>query len=311
MSTLLRANGKLLLTGEYFILDGTAGLAVPTRPGQTLRLERSGPDAGDVLRWIARDHYGMPWLTETFYPPEWRKGARTQVQGEDKRARVLQLLSAAEELRPGCTASLAGAAVTTDLAFDRRWGLGSSSTLVANLARLLDVDPYALLERTFGGSGYDLACAVATGPILYQRNGTTPHVTPLDWRPDWLGQTYFVYRNQKQNSRAGIRAYRRANASAAAHRAIGAHTLALLNPTLHLRSAAQILHEHEAIVAETLGLTPVQQEIFPDFPGLIKSLGAWGGDFVWALSEEPAEKVRAYFNERGYPTVIPYDGMVR
>jgi hypothetical protein len=55
---------------------------------------------------------------------------------------------------------------------------------------------------------------------------------------------------------------------------------------------------------------PVQQELFPDFPGQLKSLGAWGGDFIWAVSEEPAEKVRAYFQARGFGTVIGYEDMV-
>ena len=171
------------------------------------------------------------------------------------------------------------------------------------------VNPYALLEKTFGGSGYDLACATATGPLLYQRNGTEPKVTPLDWSPGWLDGAYFVYRNQKQNSREGIRRYRGRSVPKATHRRIGELTTALLSPTLHLRAAAQILQEHEALISEALGLPTVQEEVFNDFPGQLKSLGAWGGDFIWALSERSREEVRTYFNERGYDTVIPYNEM--
>ncbi len=298
------AHGKLLLTAEYFVLDGVPALAVPTRLGQRLRVVRS-PEPG--LRWRAFDHRGECWFTTHFPEQDW---ARTQVPGEEPRARIGQLLHAAESLRPGATTALSGLTVETFLGFDRAWGLGSSSTLVAAVARWLAVDPYALLEMTFGGSGYDLACAVAKGPILYQRNGSHPLVTPLDWHPAWLQQSWFVYRGQKQNSRDGIRAYRQAEVLPAQREAIAAATLALLSPTLHLRSGAQILAQHEAVVAATLGLEPVQSALFPDFPGQLKSLGAWGGDFIWALSEAPAEKIHAYFNDRGFSTVIAYEQMV-
>jgi mevalonate kinase len=305
--TALRANGKLLLTAEYFVLDGVPALAVPTKAGQQLKVLPAKPGAEYDLYWKAYDVDGACWFSQTFNRQEW---VQPKEQGEDTSARIRQLLHAAEALRPGCTDSIAGIEVATRLEFDRKWGLGSSSTLIATVADWLDVNPYALLEATFGGSGYDLACAVANGPILYERNGTTPTVTNLNWQPQWLQRTYFVYRNQKQNSREGIRAYREQTVSPSVKEEIGSITSALLSPTLHLRAAAQLLRQHEAIVSRTLGLPPVQEELFGDFPGQLKSLGAWGGDFIWALSEESPEKVRQYFNERGYETVIDYDDMV-
>ena len=309
MTTHFRANGKLLLTGEYFVLDGTPGLAVPTRPGQTLTVE---PRPGNDRRfsWLALDERGEQWFSAVFDRETWL-GARPQVRSEDTKARISQLLFAAEEISPGCTECLVGKNLTTELEFNRKWGLGSSSTLVANLARLLEVNPYALLEKTFGGSGYDLACALAEGPILYERNGAEPRVTTLDWRPEWINNTVFVYRNQKQNSRAGIRRYREQTVPDAARREIAELSLVLINETSHLRAAARILRRHEAIVSEVIGLPTVQEELFADFPGQLKSLGAWGGDFIWALSAESPEKTTAYFNDRGYPTVIPYNQMVR
>lgn len=233
-----------------------------------------------------------------------------QAQSEDVRARICQLLSAAETLRPGCTDLLPGKKITTRLEFDRHWGLGSSSTLVACLAQLLKVNPYALLEKTFGGSGYDLACALTPEPILYERNGTEPKITHLTWRPAWTADTVFVYRNQKQNSREGIRAYRQATFTERSRQEIQDLSIALSSPTVDLRSAAQILHQHEKVVAGIIGEDPIQDALFPDFSGQLKSLGAWGGDFFWALSEKGPEKMREYFNDRGYETVVGYEEMV-
>lgn len=314
------ARGKLLLTGEYFVLDGVPALAVPTKLGQSFQVLPAKDGAEHDLYWRAYDEEGKRWFSHAFDRSEWTLPplARPQVltelvesvQSEDPADRIRQLLAEAETLKPGCTARIRGLEVTTRLQFNRKWGLGSSSTLVAALAKWLQVDPYALLAKTFGGSGYDLACAVANGPILYERQAPMPKVTELNWQPDWLQETYFVYQNQKQNSREGIRAYRAKTVSEQKKKEIGKITTALLSPTLHLRAAAQLLGEHERIVSETLDLPTLQEQLFPDFPGQLKSLGAWGGDFLWALSEESPEKVHAYFNSKGYPTVIPYRDMV-
>ena len=40
------AHGKLLLTAEYFILDGAVGLALPTKLGQSLSIQSSESNEG-------------------------------------------------------------------------------------------------------------------------------------------------------------------------------------------------------------------------------------------------------------------------
>lgn len=299
--------GKLLLTAEYFVLDSVPALAVPTKLGQLFFVHPIRPHQEHDFYWRAFDHENERWFSHAFELTEFAKAPPTVRSVAD---RFRQIMAAGESLRPGCTQRLRGYEVHSRLQFNRNWGLGSSSTLIAAIAQMLDVNAYELLERTFGGSGYDLACATAEGPLVYTRNGITPGIEALHWSPEWLGQTYFVYRNQKQNSREGIRAYREKTVTESVRREVGELTTALLDPALHLRAAARILRDHERLVSETIGLPPVQAELFADFPGQIKSLGAWGGDFIWALSEEPAEKVRGYFNEQGYSTVLDYNEMV-
>jgi mevalonate kinase len=296
------AHGKLLLTGEYFVLDGALALAVPTRYGQSFRVE-----AGETgyLRWTVRYPGDRPTRTLRINKSQLMSAKRDEDTFRDG---FLSVLRAADHLRPGTTDRMWGKAVDCRLEFPADWGLGSSSTLLHFLAGWLEVDVHALLAKSFGGSGYDLACAAAKGPLLYRRTESSPEATSLNWQPEWLAQTYFVHLNRKQNSREGIRAYRKAAATAENIAAISALTRSLTDSTLHLRAAAQILEAHEELVSGVLGIDRVQQT-FPDFPGTLKSLGAWGGDFIWALSEEPAEKVKAYFNERGYGTFIPYHDM--
>ena len=300
-------HGKLLLSGEYLVLDGAVALAIPTKLGQRFTVTaHSSPNRYDLTWSVAGVDATQPASSHSFHARDWQAPPLT---GQSTRDRLLQLFHAAEQLRPACTHALIGKRVDCYLEFPADWGLGSSSTLISFLAEFLKVDPYALLAATFGGSGYDLACATAVGPTLYERRPSgPPRVTPLTWRPDWLQQTYFVHRNRKQNSREGIRAYRSAEVDPRTIEAVNELT-GLLQSAPHLRAAARLLERHELLVGNMLDLDPVGRTHFTDFPGTVKSLGAWGGDFVWVLSERPAAWVEQYFTERGYTTFLTFENM--
>ena len=68
-----------------------------------------------------------------------------------------------------------------------------------------------------------------------------------------------------------------------------------------------LMEEHEALLSNILNIAPVKQQLFPDYFGMVKSLGAWGGDFVLATGDD---KTIPYFKAKGYPTIIPYSKMV-
>ncbi|MCB0635777.1 MAG: hypothetical protein KDC54_04135, partial [Lewinella sp.] len=271
------------------------------------------PDRPDMLHWTSLDEQGKAWFTAQW---EWQ-GETLQLQSATDEAaaeRLVQLFQAAFAQNPSSRRRLQGTEVTTRLDFPRDWGLGSSSTLVSLLSRYLEVDPYQLLAASFGGSGYDIACATADGPLLYLRRPASP-AAPLvteryDWYPPYARALFFVYLGQKQDSREGIARYRdRGKTNQRVIEQINHLTFDLLEAEDEA-TAGEVLREHEALVGQTLGLPPVQQQRFPDFPGTVKSLGAWGGDFALALSPWPPKRTRAYFAERGCKPVIAYDQMV-
>ena len=70
---------------------------------------------------------------------------------------------------------------------------------------------------------------------------------------------------------------------------------------------ALALQQHEIEMSAVLELQTVQEVLFEDFKGIVKSLGAWGGDFVLAISKE---NPTSYFKEKGYEIVIPYSNMI-
>lgn len=300
-----RASGKLLLTGEYFVLDGAVALAVPVRFGQTLQVEE-GNEPG-ILFWNSADEDGQMWFKGSFET----KTLGILTQSDAGIAETLQsILLACRRQNPAFLTSSAGVEVFTHNDFPRAWGLGTSSTLIAALGRWAEVDPYQVLFDTLGGSGYDIACAYAEGPLLYQLKKTQPAVQPVDFQPPFAENIFFVYLGKKQNSREGILRYRqRAGALKPVIAEIDHLTERFLSATT-LNDFEQVIQEHESVVSRALDLPTVKSQFFADYQGAVKSLGAWGGDFVMATSRLPEIETRAYFRERGFETVLTWAEMM-
>jgi mevalonate kinase len=303
----LHPHGKLLLTGEYFVLDGALALAVPTKLGQPFTIQQQS-SAQPLLQWTSKTHDGSVWFEGVFELPSLRLLRSTDQATAERLGRILQAI---QHLNANFWVTPFSYLIETQLEFPRDWGLGSSSTLVAGLSKWASVDPFSVLAATFGGSGYDLACAFAPGPLLFQRLDGQPHHVHFPYDPSFKGQLYFVHLGKKQNSREGIARYR---AMAGPDRAaqiqrIDALTAAFLQAS-DLATAEAVIEKHERIVAEALQLKRAQDLYFSDYWGAIKSLGAWGGDFVLATSNRSPEDTKAYFNKSGFSVVLEYENMV-
>jgi mevalonate kinase len=299
--TQFRANGKLLLTGEYAVLDGALALALPAKQGQTLHFEPGGTQ----LHWRSYDVDGACWFeaildVPSFFIPHTSDAAA----GE----RLVQILRAAQQMNPDFAPC---GTATTRLEFSRHWGLGTSSTLIANVAAWAGVDAYRLLEQTFGGSGYDVACATAPGPILFQLRDGQPTVARAAFHPPFSEYLWLVYLGKKQDSREGIRRYRE-HAGQAGQAWVDAVSRMATDcvAATQLSDFEWLLREHERLIGEVLGLPPVQSALFPDYQGTVKSLGAWGGDFVLAAAAGSPEETRAYFQEKGLGVVLSYEELI-
>jgi mevalonate kinase len=183
--------------------------------------------------------------------------------------------------------------------------------LMANVAAWAGVDAFDLLAATWGGSGYDVACGQAGGPILYQRLHGRSQWVEIPFRPAFSEQLWFVYLGQKQDSREGIHRYRERSERITSSKLdeIGALTLAAA-AAVQLTDFEKIMTEHERTIGSLLGLEPVQQSRFSDYPGVVKSLGAWGGDFVLVTGAGTADATKAYFAKKGLDTVLGYGELI-
>ena len=211
----------------------------------------------------------------------------------------------ARELNPDFLVNPTGFIVETQLDFPKDWGLGSSSTLVNNVAKWANVNPFYIQQKVFGGSGYDIACAEKYNPITYQIIDQKPKVADVNFKPSFHKHLFFIYMNKKQNSRTSIKNH---------YNGISDELRNTLNTLTNQFVKTQKMSEfqtlmlaHESIISKLIGIPPVQQTTFSDYEGVIKSLGAWGGDFVLACGPKTS---KAYFLEKGYAICIPFFELV-
>jgi len=295
------SNGKLLLSGEYAILDGAVGLALPTKYGQSLKISKH---EDSQIKWKSIANDSSVWFETELdaYSLEIRQSSDLET------ARTLQkILRQATKLNHEFLYGSQGYSIKSVLDFDRRWGLGSSSTLINNIAQWAQIDAYQLLWNAFSGSGYDIACAQHNSPILYHLNDGQAKIEEVDFNPSFKDQLYFIYLNKKQNSREGIARYRNQNFDKPQLiKRISEITKQLLACT-SLPEFEDLLSIHEGLIGENLKLPTIKSEKFSDYSGSIKSLGAWGGDFILATGGEDAPR---YFKDKGYKTVIPFTEMI-
>ena len=296
------SHGKLLITAEYLVLDGAKALAIPTKKGQSLAIT---PSDTSTLVWESRLYDGTRWFRTEIPLP-----LTPAIRSDDPIIKKLyEILLAAQSLAPDFLSTTQGYTAISTLEFPRNWGLGSSSTLLSNIAQWAAINPYELLEKTFGGSGYDIACATSDTPITYIRKGITPITNTVDFNPDFKDQLFFVHLNKKQNSRDSISHYRSLKTSEKElHIAfVNSITDSVLNSQSSLSVFESLLKEHEQQLSTVLKTPTIKEQLFKGYPKTIKSLGGWGGDFILAIGTSEDMK---YFKEKAYHTIIPFSEMI-
>lgn len=297
------SNGKLLITSEYLVLDGAKALALPTKFGQNLSMEISDT-YNCILTWHSIDVDKKKWFTCTI-----NTSSFAIISFSDKEiAQTLQkILQEVRKINPNFLQSDADIDVTTNLTFNKNWGLGTSSTLINNIANWGNINAFDLQFKIFGGSAYDIACAQNNHAILYQLKDKKPTIESIDFNPLFKEQLYFVYLNKKQNSRNSIEKYKKFNTN---KKSLITEISNITNQICTEQSFTdfeKLLKEHENIIAKVIGMQPIQKSLFHDYFGQIKSLGAWGGDFILATGNQDSIH---YFKNKGFETVIPYANII-
>lgn len=290
------ANGKLMLFGEYLVLKGSKCLAIPLKYNQIAEITKSNTT---FHNWVSLES-GKEWFSARF-----NGNFDIQQSSDPQKAEVIQciLQTIFHENQ-----SLFGEKLSFKIHsnFPREWGLGSSSSLISLLSQWSQVDPYELLEKSFGGSGYDIASAIASKPILYEIKGRKVQEMELD--ESITSKLLFVYTGKKQSSKKEIKRFQNFEIPNIAIDEMNGIISQLMN-SKNIEDFENCMRKSETLIGSIIQAEKIKNKIFPDYGFSIKSLGAWGGDFFMA-SFRDEKQARQYFQNKGFPIQFTYSELI-
>ena len=299
------SNGKLLLSGEYLVLHGAKALAIPLKLGQDLRISKSQGNRLRSLSWKSYEN------NKVWFEIELSINDFSIQQTSDRKIadQLINYLKVAKKLNPEFLGKNSSLEIQTNLNFKRNWGLGSSSTLINNIANWAKIDAYKLSDLTTEGSAYDIACASSDTSIFYQLNEQNRIIENANFNPPFKDHLYFIYLGKKQNSAESVSGFKKLK-KPPTHLIEEVSELGkIMASTNDLLEFNKCIKSHEDLIASILKSKRVKPEYFNDFEGEIKSLGAWGGDFILVSSQIESAGVKDYFNQLGLKTIFKYSDL--
>ena len=291
------SNGKLLISGEYLVLDGALSLALPCKFGQYLNFTE---DSNGTLEWISKSMNDTIWFT-AYFEAKTLKVLKTSNYNTVKWVKKILEFCNKNSLT---NKSLQGK-IECKLDFPNNWGLGSSSTLLNNLASLYEINPYYLHFSTTNGSGYDIACAGSNSALTYRVIENIPQVKKMDWSPVFKDEILFIFLKKKQKSNLEVKRFKELKKDPDLISRISSITKEIIYSKT-IEEFEHLLDEHEAITGQYIQSETVKSKYFSDYEGSVKSLGAWGGDFVLAT-----RKNKNYFLDKGFDTILSFSEIIK
>jgi mevalonate kinase len=287
------------------VLNGAKALAVPLKFGQHLSVEEN--ELGIIL-WQSIAYDGSIWFSGKYSVKDF---SVLECRNPDIAEHPRRLLTAALKLNPSFLGSTNGCTVISTLNYPLLWGLGSSSTLIAAIAGWAGIDPFSLHFEVSKGSGYDIACAISDGPLVYSLHGNKPEFKRVIFSPPFADKIYFVYQGNKQDSAEGIRTFRNRNSTPEKSIVDSASQLTerMLNAAT-INDFEHVLREHEILISSLLDEPSIRQTTFSDLPGEVKSLGAWGGDFCMLTWRDEPQLLSAYLKSKGLEIGFNFNDIV-
>lgn len=289
-----------MLTSEYFAIDGALVLAVPTKLGQEFFFEEKN-DQQSLIHWEAL-HQDKPWLKAVIDYKNWQI---LEANIPSSAEFILKTLKNVQQLSTTKFKSDFTYHLKTNLQFPADFGLGSSSTLMNNLAEWAEIDPFYLNTISLGGSGYDIAVAKEKSAVLFQ---SKPEIKfeKVNFNPSFKDELIFIHLNQKQDSREGINLYKSKSKSPELINEFSDITKKILLCN-ELESFSELMMIHERKISDFIEIPTVKEKLFSDCPSFVKSLGAWGGDFVMSAK---FGDYKDYFWEKGFTTVFEWSNII-
>ena len=270
------------------MLEGATALALPINKGQSLEVLKT--EKKGVLQWNSK-YLNTHWFSAQISIPHLEI---IETDNYKITKRLIEILEETRKIKPDFLSSEYGLKVETNLDFMPWHGLGSSSTLINNIANWAGADAFELQKITFGGSGYDIACANSSKPLFFELTDGRPSIEKITFNPDFSDSIYFVYLGKKQKSIESIKNFR----ENAKYSKIEIDEVSLISRAIinckKLEEFEYSVKTHEEILSKVLLRPTVKSLVFSNFNGSVKSLGGWGGDFVMMTTKMDKKEFAKY-----------------
>lgn len=279
------APGKVLLSGEYLVTRGFDGLALPVNKGQWLQIwEFNTPNnQTDFLVYQAKDMHGNTWFETKLSLPDLNVMSEEQSDNHPL-ADILKMANSSRWI------SGTSYRLETRLEFERSWGLGSSSTFVKLMSDWLQLNPFEVQFKFFGGSGYDIASAILGKPLVYSKINNAPQWKSWQLNPQLTQHWNVVFLGKKANSRDSVNGVSSLLDELKNNEIFSAqwrHLSKMVEQAEELVQLEAGLEMMQLFLSQSIPLkTPYQYlNIKPISKGLCKWLGAWEGDMILANNQ--------------------------
>lgn len=297
------ASGKLLLFGEYLVLRGAKSIAVPVKYGQSLTISAT---AEDNITWQSFEK-GKLWF-EVILTPSLEI---IHASDKEKAAIVQRLLQIIQAEKPEL--EISNQHFRFDIDFDRNYGLGTSSTFLSLLGQWSGVNPFLLQEKSFRGSGFDIAAATASQAIIYQvqqrNDGKERVVIPFDIPDNISSQLLFVYTGKKQTSLSEVLSF--SSIETPQWQITEMNTIVdEVVQCSNIEAFENLMNRSEQLMSQILQTETIKEKQFHDYPFSVKSLGAWGGDFIMATFRDET-LAREYFQHKEMNPIFDFRQLVK
>ncbi len=299
------SRAKLMLSGEYSVKLGATALVLPLKRVQKMSVEEE-IESGDI-HWISGDFYSSWFEAEI----KLHDGVHIRSQNAQASAFLKRLLETAIEMKPGFLHKLLQTnTVRVNNDFSRHWGWGSSSAIISNIAQWAEINAWEFHQNVSNGSGYDVIAAQADNPFFYRLQETAYQQKDVAMDFPFADDLIFFYQGAKQNSEAAIKKFIEQKIINKTDLTKISRISIDLTKSKNIHEFIELVHAHEEITSRLTGMESIQRIKYPDYNGVIKSLGAWGGDFALMAGKDGIEYSENYLHDKGIRTYFSWKDIV-
>ena len=301
MVEVFKSHGKLMITGEYFVLHGAKSLLLPTKFFQDMTVSRLNEEA--LVLWESYDQNNNKWFSAEFNLPN------LAIRGNETKEKIFlkKILDFVAKKKPKLFENNSGINIKTRMDFNRNWGLGSSAILINNLSNYFGLDSFEVSENVTNSSGADIASTKISKPIIFSVNDKKPCYKEVNFNPPFSKNLLFVFLNKKQSSAEEVEKFKKIRIEDDEIRSISKITNQILK-CKKIDDFNCLIEKHESIISNKIKKETVKNLLFKDFNGSVKSLGAWGGDFVLACGQN---NLKNYFKKKGFDISYSFNEMIK